>query len=82
MNGQHTHDDNIPVTITRTKWNSVESASFIGLLNGNTIDSFIRKIDAVNTNEQPPTQVINELTSKCSSILTEAAKEIGCIKEI
>ena len=26
--------------------------------------------------------MINELTSECSSILTEAAKEIGCIKEI
>ena len=26
--------------------------------------------------------MINELTSECSSILTEAAKEISCIKEI
>ena len=83
MNGeQHTHDDNIPVTITRAKWNSVESASFVGLLNGNKIDSFIRKIEALNTNEQFSTRVINELTSECSSILTEKAKEKGCIKEI
>ena len=56
---------------------SVESASFVGLLNGNKIDSFIRKIDALNTDEQRSTEVINELTSECSSILTEAAKEIG-----
>ena len=71
MNGeQHTHDDNNPVTITGAKWNSVESASSVGLLNGNKIDSFIRKIDALNTNEQQSTQVINELTSECSSILT------------
>ena len=79
---QHTHDDDNSVTITRAKWNSVESASIVGLLNGNKIDSFIRKIDALNTNEQLSTQVINERTSECSSILTETAKEIGCIKEI
>ena len=29
---QHTHDDNNSVTITRAKWSSVESASFVGLL--------------------------------------------------
>ena len=83
MNGeQHTHDDNNLVTITRAEWNSVESASFVGLLKWNKIDSFIKKIDALNTNERLSTQVINELTSECSSILTEEAKEIGCIKEI
>ena len=42
MNGeQHTHDNNNPVTMTRAKWNSVESASSVALLNGNKIDSFI-----------------------------------------
>ena len=67
---------------TKAKWNAVDSASCVGLLNGNKIDSFIRTIDALNTKEQLSTQVINELTSECSSLLTEAAKEIGCIKEI
>ena len=34
MDGEpHTYDDNNPVTITRAKWNSVESASFVELQN-------------------------------------------------
>ena len=68
--------------MTRAKWNSVESASFVELLNGNKIGSFIRRIDALNTNEQLSTHVINELTSECSSILIGAAKKNCCIKEI
>ena len=66
--------------MTRAKWNSVESASFVELLNGNKIGSFIRRFDALNTNEQLSTQVINELTSECSTILTEAAKKLVVLR--
>ena len=70
-----------PVSVTRSTWNGVESASFVQSLDTIKIASFIEKIDALNP-EQVSTKAIEEFTSECSSILTDAANDTGFIKQI
>ena len=69
------------ITVNRASWNNVESASFIEHLDTNRITSFIDNIDALD-NAQVSARIVQDLTLECSSILTDAADEVGFIKKI
>ena len=63
------------------KWNSAEAQFFIERLNTDKIASFFSKIKCLDTDRITESD-INNLNAEKSSILLNAAKEAGFIKDI
>ena len=71
----------VTANITMAKWNNAEAESFVEHLNTDKIASFLHKIDALDI-DQVAACGINDLNAECSSILINAAREVGFIKDV